>query len=486
MSADLFAAFGQPDSASQPTTASNNANLSRTGPVKGNKGKPGALLDTDVDLRDATAPQASIFESWQPPALERASSDAEVLFDATTEPPPDSNGQDDEDGDEDDEWGEFESAEQLPVAQQEGASLCLQHQVIDIDNSFESSATPQKPSSQQAAKSQPQPHNVIDLLSIDDDLAKTTTSCSTGDRPVRHQTGQISGEERLVAAPPKNSKGKGIEVEEAEEDDDWGEFIDGAEDAATKTQQQPIPTSSSGRSKAKAVSPEPGLSMEKTRTRKAETTASSVRPTNIPPPSILLPLFPPLLEESRRKAAGYARRKGDGSTTSSLQPDEEFANQLVSDIRTMAHVVSGRHLRWKRDQILSQSTKIGPARSGRSGGMKLSSVNKSENVKEEQEVMEVVEAWKRCGSLLNSVVTSIGRNPMPALSLSMQVRTAAIDEGALKSAHACALCGLKREERVPRVDDQVSDSFGEWWLDHWGHADCEAFWKSNAANLDHR
>ncbi|EZF29442.1 hypothetical protein H109_06712 [Trichophyton interdigitale MR816] len=483
MSADLFAAFGQPDSASQPTTASNNANLSTTGPVKG---QPGALLDTDVDPRDATAPQTSIFESWQPPALERASSDAEVLFDATTEPPPGSN---DEDAD-DDEWGEFESAEQLPVAQQEG-SLGLQHQVIDISSSSGNSATPRKPSFHQAAKSQPQPENVIDLLSIDDDPARTTTGYSTGDRPVRYQIGQTSGEEVLVVAPPGKNKNKEIEIEEGDDDDDWGEFIDGAEDAGTKAQQQqqqqqqqPIPTTSSlGRAQVTAASPGTSLNMGKPATRKAETSTSSVRPTNIPPPSILLPLFPPLLEESRQKAAGYAKRKGDGS---SPLPDGEFANQLVSDIRTMAHVVSGRHLRWKRDQILSQSTKIGPARSGRSGGMKLSSVNKSENVKEEKEAVEVVEAWKRCSGLLNSVVTSRGRNPMPALSLSMQVRTATADEGALKSAHACALCGLKREERVARVDDGVSDSFGEWWLDHWGHADCEAFWKSNAAKLDHR
>ncbi|EGE02453.1 hypothetical protein TEQG_01489 [Trichophyton equinum CBS 127.97] len=353
MSADLFAAFGQPDSASQPTTASNNANLSTTGPVKR---QPGALLDTDVDPRDATAPQTSISESWQPPALERASSDAEVLFDATTEPPPGSN---DEDAD-DDEWGEFESAEQLPVAQQEG-SLGLQHQVIDISSSSGNSATPRKPSFHQAAKSQPQPENAIDLLSIDDDPARTTTGYSTGDRPVRYQIGQTSGEEVLVVAPPGKNKNKEIEIEEGDDDDDWGEFIDGAEDAGTKAQQQqqqqqPIPTtSSSGRAQVTAVSPGTSLNMGKPATRKAETSTSSVRPTNIPPPSILLPLFPPLLEE-----------------------------------------------------------------------------------------------------------------------------------GALKSAHACALCGLKREERVARVDDGVSDSFGEWWLDHWGHADCEAFWKSNAAKLDHR
>ncbi|EEQ27978.1 hypothetical protein McanMca71_005156 [Microsporum canis] len=448
MSADLFAAFGQPDSAQ-------DANLSTTGPVKA---KRGALLDTDVDSRDA-APQASLFESWHPPAIERANGDVEVLFDATTELPPDSNSED--------EWGEFESAEQLPTAHNE-ASFGLQRQVSGTGSSG-ISATPVKPLCHRAAKPQPQLHSVIDLLSIDDDPARTTTGCSTGDRPVQHQTSQTQREELAAVQPVKGG------VDEQDEDDDWGEFIDGGEDSRTNAQ-QPIPTPLST---AKAASPGTRLNTEKARAPKADT-ALSVRPTNIPPPSILLPLFPPLLEESRQKAASYAKRR-DAS-----QPDHEFANQVVSDIKTMAHVVSGRQLRWKRDHILSQSTKIGPARSGRSGGMKLSSVNKSENVKEEKEAVEVLEAWKKCSGILNSVVTSTGRNPMPPMSLSMQVRTATADEGALKSTHACALCGLKREERIPRVDDKVSDSFGEWWLDHWGHADCEGFWKSNAAKLDHR
>ncbi|KAK2841558.1 hypothetical protein FQN49_006143, partial [Arthroderma sp. PD_2] len=317
---------------------------------------------------------------------------------------------------------------------------------------------------------QPQLDNAIDLLPIDDDPPRATPGSSTDDRPTHVNWAKEEGDD------------------DEEEGDDWGEFIDGTEDVGSNTQ-QPIPTSSRPSVAKTALhspptKPETRFSPEKAKAPKADTALRTkevpVRPTNIPPPSILLPLFPPLLEQSRRKAATLAKSKGTSP------PDHEFANQLRSNIKAMAHVVSGRQQRWKRDQILSQSTKIGPARSGRSGGMKLSSVNKSENVKEQKEAVEVLDAWKKCSGILNSVITSTGRGPMPTLSLNMQVRTATADEGALRSTHPCALCGLKREERIPRVDEDVSDSFGEWWLDHWGHADCEEFWKFNAAKLDQR
>ncbi|KAK2827874.1 hypothetical protein FQN49_007253, partial [Arthroderma sp. PD_2] len=113
MSADLFAAFGQPDSTSQPTTTTSDANLSTTQP---GKAQPVALLEPDVDSKSRTA-QPSFFDSWQPPAIETPKSDADVLFDATTEQPSDGNSED--------EWGDFESAEQLPPARDNG-SIALQ------------------------------------------------------------------------------------------------------------------------------------------------------------------------------------------------------------------------------------------------------------------------------------------------------------------------------------------------------------------------
>ncbi len=48
--------------------------------------------------------------------------------------------------------------------------------------------------------------------------------------------------------------------------------------------------------------------------------------------------------------------------------------------------------------------------------------------------------------------------------------------GALTDKKACFLCGLKREERVIGVDGEVEDSFGEWWVEYWGHRGCVNWW----------
>jgi hypothetical protein len=54
------------------------------------------------------------------------------------------------------------------------------------------------------------------------------------------------------------------------------------------------------------------------------------------------------------------------------------------------------------------------------------------------------------------------------------------EEGAIKASHPCALCALKRDERILRVDEgDVNDSFGEWWTEHWGHTGCRIFWERN-------
>lgn len=209
-----------------------------------------------------------------------------------------------------------------------------------------------------------------------------------------------------------------------------------------------------------------------------------VRPTNIPPPSIVLALFPPLLEHLQQKAAKYiSSAKG---LSEPIPPDPNLAHHISRNLRVMARVVTGRTLRWKRDPILRQSTKIGPARSGKPGGMKLSSVNKNETIKEEQEAVEVLKAWRSRGGLLSAVISAAGLKPIPIPTGNMKIRTGTADEGILKASHACALCGLKREERIAEVDRGVNDSFREWWVDHWGHTDCQRFWEENSSSLAHR
>ena len=59
-------------------------------------------------------------------------------------------------------------------------------------------------------------------------------------------------------------------------------------------------------------------------------------------------------------------------------------------------------------------------------------------------------------------------------------------EGTLTAPKACVICGLKREERIPKVDFQVEDSFGEWWVEHWGHRACRNFCHEHESKLKQR
>jgi hypothetical protein len=118
--------------------------------------------------------------------------------------------------------------------------------------------------------------------------------------------------------------------------------------------------------------------------------------------------------------------------------------------------------------------------------MKLSSVSKGENIKEEQEVVTVIESWRNHTASFNSFIQSSGGLTIPVIADKSRVDTASPEDGALKASHACALCGLKRDERLPKVDEDVQDSFGDWWTEHWGHTDCKRFWEENSKHLSQR
>jgi len=62
---------------------------------------------------------------------------------------------------------------------------------------------------------------------------------------------------------------------------------------------------------------------------------------------------------------------------------------------------------------------------------------------------------------------------IPDVSENMHVKS---QVGGLTAPKACIVCGLKREERINKVDVDVEDSFGEWWTEHWGHRACRNFW----------
>ncbi|MCJ1428017.1 hypothetical protein MMC29_005924 [Sticta canariensis] len=217
-------------------------------------------------------------------------------------------------------------------------------------------------------------------------------------------------------------------------------------------------------------------------------------PSNVPPPSILLlviiRIFQSMLVDLKNMTAS-----ADSSTGRDSWLDQQSINEmhkLFSMARAAARIIAGRKLRWRRDSRLSQNMKIGPANSGRSGGMKLTGLDRTENRREDGEVEEAIRTWKQqVGSLRAVVAIANSRQPglqllIPEISEKMPVQVGKASGGAMVAPTCCFLCGLKRGERIEKIDVQVEDSFGEWWTDHWGHVDCTIFWEEQKNSLNQR
>ena len=267
-------------------------------------------------------------------------------------------------------------------------------------------------------------------------------------------------------------------------DEDWGEFAD-------------LPQETPGIATAKAAS---GIETDAWAwdaadqvTEVAPPITIAPPPTNIPPPSVLLALFPPLFdlpqstlfkEVSSKPFSLKNRIITDPSTIDFLR-----ACLLIATVA--ARIIAGRKLRWKRDSILSQAMKIGPAAAGGKGGMKLTGVDKAEITREDREVADVVRIWKDQLGRLRSAIAVANSSireasahlVIPEIHETMPVKA---QDGGLTAPKQCIICGLKREERVSKVDFEVEDSFGEWWVEHWGHRACRNFWQEHESKLRHR
>jgi hypothetical protein len=143
--------------------------------------------------------------------------------------------------------------------------------------------------------------------------------------------------------------------------------------------------------------------------------------------------------------------------------------------------------------------RIGPAAANGKGGMKLAGVDKSEIAKEDREVLDTVALWRAQAGKLRSAVSAFNTAlssasdqpgkllPVPEISETMSVKLLSAVEGGLKAPLPCALCGLKREERLMKVDEGVEDSFGEWWVENQSmHVGCERFWGKEGGRLRER
>ena len=216
-------------------------------------------------------------------------------------------------------------------------------------------------------------------------------------------------------------------------------------------------------------------------------------PSNVPPPSVLLPLIAKIFQSMSTDVKRLTIFQPVSSD--SYEPLDQSRTQQIQDVlshaRAGARVLAGCKLRWKRDNILSQSMKIGPA-SGKTSGMKLAGVDKAETRREDQEAAEAVRAWKHQVGPLRSTISMInvhlseGGLSIPEIAEAMPIRVSKASEGAVTAPKCCFLCGIKRDERIAKVDVDVEDSFGEWWREHWGHIDCVTFWSKHKASLRQR
>ncbi|KAK5165954.1 uncharacterized protein LTR77_008878 [Saxophila tyrrhenica] len=367
------------------------------------------------------------------------SRNAEVLFDADTV----SAG-------EDDDFGDFEDWQETAIH----------------------SRTPSKAKATQKQVAMP----ALDLLGLDEAPEVSSGYDSTSKGVTSPKPSDLkSAQERVHQNPQPN-----LSSVSAAEDDEWADF------ETTAPQSPPIPT------------PSRPLPSSGPNTHRSHATVKPelLPPTNIPTPIMLLSLFSPLFS-SADDALFDTLSKLDLKQRQALlahPASHQFLRGYLGHCGVLAHIVAGRKLRWKRDQRLSQNMRIGPAAAGGKGGMKLTGLDKTEVAKEDREVVDVLRLWKGQVGKLRTAVTAASATPglpklphVPEIAEQMPVKTLKQTEGGIMAPHACALCGLRREERVAKVDVEIEDSFGEWWVQGMNmHVVCRKFWEEFERKLKSR
>ncbi|KAI5200755.1 hypothetical protein E4T39_05607 [Aureobasidium subglaciale] len=369
-----------------------------------------------------------------------------------------------------DEYDEFEDAD---VAGSWGDE--------DDFGDFETSATPtvgsggnQKPTAPPAQPKTMKPSAVmassaaVDLLGLDD----PPETMSRAGKP----SGPTSATKKAVPAPKASSTSPTAAPRQEHvlsNDDAWDDF---------ETPQPAELPSSSRQANTADQAPQIQLPTNILGDLTTLPTTTGVAPSNIPPPSLLLTIFPPVLTSLAQQFLHplSTLSPSQKSTFLSSPTTKAFLASYVTLTHVLGHTIAGRKPRWKRDKHLAQSMRIGPAAAR--GGMKLTGVDKSEAGREDTEVEVVLSVYREQVGRLKSAVLGASvhgsKLTVPELGSVLAVRVAKGEEGAITSTQACALCGLKREERVVKVDVGVEDSFGEFWVDGTNmHRACLRFWE---------
>ncbi|KAG6206882.1 hypothetical protein E4U50_004049 [Claviceps purpurea] len=494
------------------TTPGSNARSFASGPQlsSANGVSANGLLgfDSAIDqLAQESVPQSSFRESKTKIVAKATPSDPNVLFDAD-----DFELQDGGEGDEDlDDFGDFEvvKPQSNGTAGPPGASSAssafdllslddppvqLRQESVSMSNSraFESSLnweglpTDTKPQSVTQAPSRPgvvtngkRPAAMTSIPSrapIEDNEWAAWGGSSTEAKPqVITQTPSQPGVMNAKKQPALTSVPFQVPVD----DDEWTAWDDvpagNGGSGAPPTSKEPDVLNDSGQ----------GWQWDKGEIS-VKTDDNSPPPTNVPPPAILLSSFSELLSSGDVLFKALSGQTANAKQQILSSPKTvAFLQGYILIATTAARIIAGRKHRWHRDKILAKSMSISAAGSK---GMKLAGLDKTQSAREDREAADVVVAWKEYVGRLRSAVAaanSAGKASLkvPELTESPQIQTAKMVPTATKS---CIICGLKREERVVRVDFDVEDSFGEWWVEFWGHRACKNFWVQHEEKLRQR
>ena len=269
--------------------------------------------------------------------------------------------------------------------------------------------------------------------------------------------------------------------------EEWGEFSpepanSHLPDIATSIEAN-VQTNNRQPIKPRTISPTQSTHRKQESTRRVGMSTSALPPSNVPPPSILISLVSALVEKLPVQVENTMHSITESGGSSRVL--ETALRKCIASLRVAARITAGRKLRWRRDTHLAQSMRIGQA----GKGMKLSGVDRNEVKKEDREAAEFVHIWqKHLGSirkalaLVNSQV-AVSPLALPEIAGTMAIRTIKVADGGISAPKCCVICGIKREERVDKVDVDVYDAFSEWWTDHWGHTECRLFWTEYEQNL---
>ncbi|KAI4791373.1 hypothetical protein E4T44_12964 [Aureobasidium sp. EXF-8845] len=342
-------------------------------------------------------------------------------------------------GDEDD-FGDFETSETPAV-----------------------STNPTKPSPAPSKSVKPSsatvPASAIDLLGLDDPVEMTNNVTQTsGPRSVPKT--KVSTRKSPVTRPTAIPRQESALTNE----DAWDDF---------EISQPTLPTQPSPQTNISEEAPQIQLPKDILGDLTTLPMTTGVAPSNIPPPSVLLSIFPSVLTSLAHQFLHPLSTLPSSQKSHFLSTTETktFLASYITLTHVLGHILAG-----------PQSMSIGPATSGRSGGMKLAGLDRSEAGREDTEAQVVLSVWREQAGRLKTAVTGASvhgsKLTVPELGEALPVRVAKGSEGAITSTQACALCGLKREERVAKVDVAVEDSFGEFWVEGTNmHRSCLRFWE---------